>query len=1189
MYLSKLELHGFKSFAGRTQLQFDPGITAVVGPNGCGKSNIVDAVRWVIGEQRARVLRSEKMENVIFNGTAKRRPLGMSEVKLTIENTRGVLPVEYSEVVIGRRLYRSGESEYLLNGVQCRLKDITDLFMDTGMGAGAYSVIELKMIEEILSDNAQDRRRLFEEAAGITKYKLRRAQTMRKLDATQVDLTRLRDLVEEIERRVRSLKRQAKKAARYRELEEELRSLELALAWLEYSRLEQQRSSLDDEIKNLHDDLEGQNAQQGKQEAELESLRMTQIEREELLLERESELQRHVDTVRRIEGELRLLSQRLDVCRRDRDRNTSDRAEALDRSQSLESELDDLRERLAAAKPELEARTAELEKAREERDRTRDAAEKIRSHVQETREMVGKISEELATRQRQLDRLESRNELLEQDRNTCAAQIEALQSSVVDVKAELETAHEAVDVAQKAVDIARSELTQAEERKEALESDRETATEVLRRVEKQREAAAAEVQLLSSLVTSYDDFSEAVQYLAERSNDNGDHLMTVADVVACDAADRLAVDAALGDMAACIVVETEEEAVRAMNQLRTEDKGRATFLVLSRLRRTDNDLETHSPPIGDLLASRVRVQEPYGPVVRLLLHNCLIADDDVEARLIAAELDGTFRVFSRTGEWVDSRGLLHGGSANEASSGGLRLGRREQLEEAKERFDRLDEDLTKSLGQVRAVEAALADVQVGPKRELLTEAERGLADAEKVLARVEFRRTSFQDRAHELESRLDAIADTRSRTSDEIRQLETEVKETKVKLDEIRQRRTTVEAEFHEADAESRAAMTVYSDANLSAVQKHNEVDNLERDVKRNHDTIEELTAKAARLKLEIEALDVQLTKETERQSALKDELEHVRSGRPDLEQAVTVAKNQLMETKSEISSLESELRKIRQSRELQMREENTRAIRLAEIQTRMEDLVAHIAEDFDIDLMRTEIEVPEDLLEGDAREKVHTLRDKIRGMGPVNALALEEYEQEKERYDFLSAQLTDLEKAEETLKETITEINATASARFEETFEAIRVNFCKLFADLFGGEATADVVLEEPSDPLESAIEVFARPRGKRPSVLAQLSGGEKTLTAIALLFAIYLVKPSPFCILDEVDAPLDDANIARFMKLIRTFAETTQFILVTHNKRTMEAADRMYGVTMQEQGVSSLVGVRFEEATESEELQVA
>ncbi|MBT8400748.1 MAG: AAA family ATPase, partial [Rhodothermia bacterium] len=538
MYLSKIELHGFKSFAGRTQLQFDPGITAVVGPNGCGKSNIVDAVRWVIGEQRARVLRSEKMENVIFNGTAKRRPLGMSEVKLTIENTRGVLPVEYSEVVIGRRLYRSGESEYLLNGVQCRLKDITDLFMDTGMGAGAYSVIELKMIEEILSDNAQDRRRLFEEAAGITKYKLRRAQTMRKLDSTQVDLTRLRDLVEEIEKRVRSLKRQANKAARYRELEEELRTLELTLAWLEYSRLEQQRSALDDEIKNLHDDLEGQNAQQGKQEAELESLRKTQIEREERLLESESELQRHVDAVRRIEGELRLLGQRLDVCRRDRARNTSERAEALDRAKTLESELDDLRERLAAAKPELEARTAELEKAREERDRTRDAAESVRVQVQEIREKVGKVSEELATRQRQLDRLESRNELLEQDRNACVAQIEGLQSSVVDVKAELESAHEAVEVAQKAVDIARRELQKAEERKEALETDRGRTTEALRRVEKQREAAAAEVQLLSSLVTSYDDFSEAVQYLAEQQNDNGGDLMTVADVVGCDAADR---------------------------------------------------------------------------------------------------------------------------------------------------------------------------------------------------------------------------------------------------------------------------------------------------------------------------------------------------------------------------------------------------------------------------------------------------------------------------------------------------------------------------------------------------------------------------------------------------------------------------------------------------------------------------
>ncbi|QXD16423.1 AAA family ATPase, partial [Rhodocaloribacter litoris] len=355
MYLSRLELHGFKSFATRTVIDFAPGITVVVGPNGCGKSNIVDAVRWVIGEQRARVLRSSKMENVIFNGTAKRKPLGMAEVLLTIENTRGVLPTEYAEVTLGRRLYRSGESEYLLNGVPCRLRDITDLFMDTGMGAGAYSVIELKMIDEILSEQAQDRRHLFEEAAGITKYKLRRAQTLRKLDGTQVDLTRLRDLVEELDRRVRSLKRQAAKAERYRDLEARLQALELALAQAEHDRLVGQERALVEALQGLRDRLEGHQARLARAEAELEVLRTRHIEQEQALTQRQAALQEHVDAVRRLEADRRLEAQQLETARRDLDRLARERDEAARQRTVLTRTADELAAACAAARPAREA------------------------------------------------------------------------------------------------------------------------------------------------------------------------------------------------------------------------------------------------------------------------------------------------------------------------------------------------------------------------------------------------------------------------------------------------------------------------------------------------------------------------------------------------------------------------------------------------------------------------------------------------------------------------------------------------------------------------------------------------------------------------------------------------------------------------------------------------------------------
>ncbi|WP_457653713.1 chromosome segregation SMC family protein, partial [Rhodocaloribacter sp.] len=474
MYLSRLELHGFKSFATRTVVDFAPGITVVVGPNGCGKSNIVDAVRWVIGEQRARILRSSKMENVIFNGAAKRRPLGMAEVLLTIENTRGVLPTEYTEVTLGRRLYRSGESEYLLNGVPCRLRDITDLFMDTGMGAGAYSVIELKMIDDILSENAHDRRHLFEEAAGITKYKMRRAQTLRKLDGTQVDLTRLRDLVEELDKRVRSLKRQAAKAERHQAYETRLRELELALAQAEYERLTAQAQALESERQGLGDRLEAHNARLAQAEADLEALRTRHIEREQALSARHTALNEHLEAVRRLEADRRLEAQRLETLRRDRDRTRREQAEAAERREELTRLAGRLAEELAAVVPAYEAAEETLEAARATRDAAEAVAGERRRSLEEARREERAAAAALAEHLRRRDRLAGRRERLEQDLEEAASQAAALAAAADALAERLRADAERRDAAAEAADAARRALEAAEalrdERARALEA-----------------------------------------------------------------------------------------------------------------------------------------------------------------------------------------------------------------------------------------------------------------------------------------------------------------------------------------------------------------------------------------------------------------------------------------------------------------------------------------------------------------------------------------------------------------------------------------------------------------------------------------------------------------------------------------------------------------------------------------------
>lgn len=1182
MYLSKLELHGFKSFADPTSLHFDPGVTAIVGPNGCGKSNIVDAVRWVIGEQRARILRSEKMENVIFNGTSKRRPLGLSEVLLTIENTRGVLPTEYSEVTVGRRLYRSGDSEYLLNGVPCRLKDIVDLFMDTGMGAGAYSVIELKMIEEILSDNAHDRRRLFEEAAGITKYKQRRRQALSKLGTTQADLDRLRDLTEEIDKRVASLKRQAAKAERFKTYEAQLHTLELALAQTEYDRLTAQQVQIQGEIQGLEEELEAYQAGLAKEEAHLEALRTTRVGREQTLSGCQQRLNAHLETTRQLEADLRLEQERLETARRDYERTTKAQEEAEARREELEAHAEGLAHALVEAEP-ARIHTEEAQRvAQADRDRTRAAAEKLRTEVQHVRNREAAAAEAEATARRRLDRLAARIELLKQERERLQAEANALQEKL-DTQ---ETAQQAAEVhfadAKANLENAQSDLAEAETLHATRQQTLEAATQTWQQAERNRAAIAAEAQVLESLVLSYEAFSNAVQFLADDASWTDAPLRTIADVLTCADTDRRALDAALGELASCIVVETDAEVQQALARLREEEQGQATFLVLERLQGQSVTPPTSMFSNGVPLLSVVGVTEPrYAPLVPVLLFDTYLVDTLEEAQVAAA--GSRARFVTRDGEWAAAGGLAHGGSVHtDGSALSDRLGRRAQYEAAQQQHAALDTQVMEAEAAVQAARVALANVPVEAHRAAVQTAQQAFANARSAYDQAVFAVDAQRNREQDLAARQDTIHEELAESRHEIETLQEVVTQAEEERASLLDEREQAEETYRVAEASAQAAQERLAEANVAAVQARNHADNLQRDRDRTQREIGALVQRAEDQQQHLEGLNVTIDAAQQQRDAINTQLEDVRSGRAALDDAVTEAQKALLEVKVAIDQVEHGLRTLRQEREQRMRDENLRAVKQAEVQTRLEDLIASIAEDFNHVLTDQRVVMPEEFEEAVARDEVKDLRAKIRNMGSINALALEEYAEEKERLDFLLEQQADLEQAESTLLETIDEINTTAAARFGATYQAIERNFHELFTELFGGDATGHLQLTDPTDPLESPIEIMAKPRGKRPVVISQLSSGEKTLTAIALLFAIYLVKPSPFCILDEVDAPLDEANIDRFMHLIRRFADETQFILVTHNKRTMELADRLYGITMQEQGVSRLVGVRFDEALE-------
>ena len=1198
MYLSKLELHGFKSFADRTALRFDAGITAIVGPNGCGKSNIVDAVRWAIGEQRTRVLRSDKMENVIFNGAAKRKPLGMSEVLLTIRNNKDILPSRYEEVQLGRRLYRSGDSEYAMNGVTCRLRDISDLFMDTGMGAGAYSVIELKMIDEILSENTDDRRRLFEEAAGVTKYKVRRRQTLGRLKATRIDLERIRDLTDEIAKQVRSLKRQAGQAERYKQARNRLREIELTLAAAEYIRLTEEQDRLAGETSGLSEETTQATQQETEQAEALTGLRDAVLACEKRLEAARADLYAHIDKRRELETEQRLAEGQLESARGERRRMQEEQETAALRRIDMTQEIAEVEKALKDAEPamyEAESRRADAER---ERDARRAASEAKQKVLLDLRAEERASEEKHAAQRRQLDKMVGQRDLVQKnmaDMETEQREAETLLSGLCALAEKAETLKSA---AADGVDKARLAFEEATREETRIRAGLDEAVDWLHGLEREQEALAASARLLESLLASCEDCAGPVQYLAQHlaaSEWSGGRLVTVADLLACEDADRAALAAALGPFAECIVTQSDNEARAAIEQLRRDGQGRATFIILDRL--------PEAPPPGTRrfenaapLEESVRITDrnmgadPCARLVRLLLRDAYVVDTLEEAEQLAAQADQDahrVRFFARTGEWIDAQGVLHAGSEENGGAVGTgRLERRNQLDSAHRRLQTLRSDIAAAEATIGERRDEIRAVRADALREQLAEAERNLAQSEKEAAQAAFNLESAERRQETLSEKFGEAKAFLARTDSESKRLDEGLSAVAGAVQDLRSRLAEAETAFHAAEAESRAAAGACSEAGIEALRTRNRCENLQRDLERARTRLQDLRDRAEARARRTAELDQKMQATQDRLDNLTANGPALRARQTALQEATNRSEKELQSLRKEAASLEDALQGLRNRREGLVRQEHARALRLTEIRTRTATLVEQVAEDFAVSLPEAAAEAslltPEDFVEGEAREEAGALRQRLRNMGSVNELALEHWEEETKRLEFLMQQQQDLEAAEKTLLETIGEINATASKRFMETFGEIRRHFQQTFRDLFGEEAVADLTLEDREQPLETAIRIKARPGGKTASNTSLLSGGEKALTAIALLFGIYLVKPSPFCILDEVDAPLDDKNVRRFMRMIRRFAEHTQFLLVTHNKLTMEAADRLYGVTMQEPGVSRIVGVQFDEAVQ-------
>ncbi|PLX23736.1 MAG: chromosome segregation protein SMC [Ignavibacteria bacterium] len=1175
MYLSKLEILGFKSFANKTNLVLNDGITAIVGPNGCGKTNIVDALRWALGEQRYSTLRSDKMEDVIFNGTKMRKPIGLAEVSLTIENNKGILPLDYNEVTITRRVFRSGESEYMMNRTTCRLKDILHLFMDTGMGANAYSVIELKMVETILSDKVEERRRLFEEAAGVTRYKARRKEALRKLSDVESDLLRVDDIIAEVSKSVNSLNRQAKKAERYNEYMDRLRVLEVDVLQRDYDNLFRRLEPLESRLAETIEKRESMNSRMEEEETLLSAYRNEENEIEQRLDARREEYSGLVSRISETRQNL--------LVNEERERSLLQRAERLKKDkEGYEIRISEIEQGKKDLTVRLEGNSQELglleQQSESRRSAHRDIEEqvsqkKLQAETRQQRRM--ELMQQGALLQNELEKLNARRETIDSvlqrlsDEDLDASEhLETLRAQMAEEDAGQATLSETVLEAER-------EFQAMEERKQSLRNEIDLLQNRAFEIQGMIGEKMTRIDFINGLVDRLEGYNESVQHLLRNRDWSTSRYGTIADAVNTRDNLRVSVEAVLGEAAHYLLVNDVSEAISGLQNLKEHRKGKATFAVLSRIpEATSSTFPIAGDGILGWAIDLVQYDTQYHNLFSMLMRQVLIVRDAEVAHSCIREYPD-LRCVTQTGDMFDSNGLVRGGSHGQEE--GSMIGKKDQIATLSREVEKLKAQLVENQERLEDKNLDYSGIDLKSYAEKMKQTQQDLSAHERRVAQMMFEIEKF-------ERILQKNGEERERLADENQEMDARQADLEPQIEELRVQQSSVEDDVRRENSLLTELESAYNrsneeanTANLAVVEKRGEIQNLRNEFERLSSSLHE-TEQA------LENAAREIVQSEEAAAGLVDQIADLGRNLEELEREQSTGKEGLSAIEQELEAKRTELRGIEETlhEERQQQNQNINLVheielKVSEIKQRISSLEEHARDEFEMELKRVSSEEDDVFDLAQAKEEINDLRQKIRGLGPVNPLAFEEWKEEKDRLDLLTTQRDDLIQSEQTLRDTIREINETAKQKFFETFGLVRENFIKIFKSLFDEGDEADLILQEHDDPLEAKIDIIAKPRGKRPHSIDMLSGGEKTLTAIALLFAIYLVKPSPFCILDEVDAPLDDANIDRYIKILRDFSKNTQFIVVTHNKRTMAAADTLYGVTMEEEGVSKLVAVDF------------
>ena len=1190
MYLKRIEIAGFKSFADRTKIEFEEGVTAVIGPNGSGKSNITEAIRWVLGEQSAKSLRGGKMPDIIFAGSESRKQLNIAEVTVVLDNTDNYLPLGFSEVSVTRRYRRTGESDFFINKKACRLKDIQDLFMDSGLGKESFSIISQGKVEAIFASKPEDRRGIFEEAAGVLKYKQRKRKAEQKLFETEDNLSRVQDIIYELEDQLTPLAAQSEAAKEFLALKKELTATDVSLTVAKIKQTRDSWESAKADFEELSKTVEEKSRFIQQTEQQLGTLREKRGSLDEQLETGQQQLLHLSEALKQAEGQKALLSERSKNTQKtsaeyretlNEQRKKKDDAQA--NLQEVQTQQADKQTEKVALEEKIQQLTNEAEKYKKS---PKELLEDLRGTYVELMQESANVSNELKYLERQYTQETAKNQ-------QNVTRFEALRD-------QLEELTEQQSAAQTKTKTLEAQLTEEQENYRRLAEEKNVSQQQLQKEQQlmydmmsQVQQARARQKSLQEIQENYSGFYQGVRSVLQHKEQLSGIVGAVAELIEVPEKYTLAIETALGASAQHIIVENEKDARQGITFLKKQRSGRGTFLPLTTIKPRSLGAH-HYQAIKDVdgflgIASElVSFSENVAPVMQNLLGAIVIARDLDSANLLARQLRYQVRIVSLDGDVMNAGGSMTGGATKQGNRGNL-FNQGHELAEWTKRYEEINQALQAKEAFVRDLQAKIAD-QTESLETLRTQGEQtrlafqeAQSSEERVaaeLTRLQKEQSLFSYEAKELESFLNDYQ-VQKETLD-FKQVELKTQQDKInqeiqqlneESDQLEEKRAGINAELSRLQAD----YAVLDERRLY----------LERQALGFEEQINELTNQIVNLENQLLALSSDSSDHEESEESLTQRLTELATAREHLQEQLAVWKEMRQSLQQQVDQADSELTEANREQKQLLARQSQADVQKNRYELKLDNALAYLQEEYSLTFEGAEAQADPEIDQQVAQTEVSRLKQAIEKLGPVNLNAIEQYQQVEERYDFLTTQRDDLLSAKEQLFETMDEMDDEVKTRFFTTFQAIREKFNVVFPNMFGG-GRAELVLTDPDDLLNTGIEIEAQPPGKKLQSLSLLSGGERALTAIALLFSIIQVRPVPFCVLDEVEAALDEANVARFGRYLSAFQNDTQFIVVTHRKGTMEAADVLYGVTMQESGVSKIISVRLEEVKEDGKFQV-